>query len=141
MILNKKASSLGRNHHNCRVFVDPPPPPLIYRRTSPYGGFNENLWIFYKNFRFSVTNLRFPLISIESLRWKSMWKLRLNGSPMVLQWWRFPTRLKVYNLLILPSVGAGCGLVGLIIITVTAVLVLRKYSRFRAEQDILWEQG
>ena len=39
------------------------------------------------------------------------------------------------------SAGAGCGLVGLIIITITSVLVLRKYSRFRAEQDQLWEEG
>jgi len=37
--------------------------------------------------------------------------------------------------------GVGCGLVGFIIITVTSVLVLRKYSRFRAEQDQLWEEG
>jgi len=37
--------------------------------------------------------------------------------------------------------GAGCGLVGLTIITITSVLVLRKYSRYRAEQDQLWEEG
>jgi hypothetical protein len=36
--------------------------------------------------------------------------------------------------------GVGCGVVGAAIMTVTSVLVLRKYSRFRTQQDQLWEE-